>query len=248
MSSRSVRMYEVRIPLAVIARLTEEQRFTYYLLGHMFNELMCLQKLISYAFPKHSDTRPSRWYAEVAQAIFLFRLAAAKIWEAKLALDTKEVSATLRANILPQLENGTERWKALNAAINCAKWLEPWRNGIGFHFPRFDRWRASTTPTEKWVDDHLYMGTQSGNTFFHASESVAQAWMFGEADTPEAEKDARERVDQLLRLMSMMTSFLEDAVSHFIYEVILERKAESNSPAMAVLDGRQHSGVDDVPK
>lgn len=60
MQNRSVGMYALNVPLDFIKKLSDEQRFVYYLLGHIFNELMCLQKLVSFALPKHDDRRPAR--------------------------------------------------------------------------------------------------------------------------------------------------------------------------------------------
>lgn len=58
MTNRTVEMYEIRIPLDAVKKLSDEDRFSYYLLGYIFNELMSLQKLIAFALPKHDDTRP----------------------------------------------------------------------------------------------------------------------------------------------------------------------------------------------
>jgi hypothetical protein len=52
MTSRSVDMYELRVPLDAVKRLSDEDRFSYYLLGHIFNELMSLQKIVGFALPK----------------------------------------------------------------------------------------------------------------------------------------------------------------------------------------------------
>lgn len=82
MTSRSIDIYEIRIPLDAVKKLSDEDRFSYYLLGHIFNELMSLQKIVGFALPKHDDVRPARVRPEHAQAMFLFRIASGKIWEA----------------------------------------------------------------------------------------------------------------------------------------------------------------------
>ncbi|MDP9603880.1 UNVERIFIED_ORG: hypothetical protein J2W38_003676, partial [Variovorax paradoxus] len=218
MTSRSVQIHELRIPLQAIECLSEEDRFAYYLLGHMFNELMCLQKLVAFALPKHDDIRPARRRPELAQALALFRLACSKIWEAKLALQTKEVSQTLRMVVLPKLENGIARLKALNAELNSAPWLGPLRNGMGFHFPDFKQWRADTTPQVGWVDDIVIFGESSGNTFYEASETIAQAWMFRECARFDGEiaPDPDRLIGQMINLLATMNSFLEDSLGVFI--------------------------------
>jgi hypothetical protein len=229
MTSRSVQVHELRIPLKAIERLSEEDRFTYYLLGHMFNELMCLQKLVAFALPKHDDVRSARRRPELAQALTLFRLACSKIWEVKLALQTKEVSKTLRVLVLPALENGMTRLKALNAELNAAPWLGPLRNGLGFHFPDFKRWKADTTPQTGWVDDVVIFGESSGNTFYEAAETIAEAWMFRECAMFDGEMapDPDRLIRQMIDLLAAMNSFLEDALGVFIAMVILKDQGRS---------------------
>ena len=121
MTSRSVEMYSLTVPLDSVKALSNERRFAYYLLGHIFNELMCLQKLVCFALPKHDDRRPARLRPELGQALFLFRLACGKIWEASKAIrENKELAVTLIQDILPRMPDGMSRLKALNAAINDA--------------------------------------------------------------------------------------------------------------------------------
>lgn len=228
MPSRTVEMWDVPIPLSAIARLSEEQRFTYYLLGHMFNELNCLQKMIGFAMPKHDDRRLARLRPELAQVFFLFRIACSKMWEGKLSLDAKEVGMTLRDFIFPQMEKGPERWKELQAAINAAPWLKAMRNGMGFHFPKFQEWRTFTTPTESWVDDHMYLCETTGNTFYDAADTITQVWMLGQYDLKNSDPEAvvDPLVIEMIDLLRLMNSFLEDVLGVFIGEIILKGKGE----------------------
>ncbi len=64
MQNRSVEMYALGVPLDAIKKLSNEQRFAYYLLGHIFNELMCLQKLVAFALAP--VTQPSRSWQDCA--------------------------------------------------------------------------------------------------------------------------------------------------------------------------------------
>ena len=220
-------MYALAVPLDAIKRLTDERRFAYYLLGHIFNELMCLQKLVAFSLPKHDDNRPARLRPELGQALFMFRLASGKIWEAIKAIrENKEVADTLREEILPRMVEGPKRLKALNTSINSATWLSPLRNGMGFHFPTFDRWKTHVVPDETWVNDIVFLGDKSGNTYYDAADTVAQAWMFEQYGA----KDLRAAVDPLISemidLLRLMNSFLEDVLGTFIAEVIMNRSAE----------------------
>lgn len=127
---------------------------------------------------KHDDRGPARVRPGHAQTLFLFRMAPSKICEAILTLRSKEIAGTLRNAILPRMADGPERLKALIAAINAARWLADMRNGMGFHFPSFVQWKPFTTSDHDWVDDVIFVGNQTGNTFYDASDSIAQHWMF----------------------------------------------------------------------
>jgi hypothetical protein len=216
-------MFTLTVPVDAIKKLTNEQRFAYYLLGHIFNELMCLQKLVGYSLPKHDDSRPARLRPELGQAMLLFRLASGKVWEASESIrKTKELTGTLRKDILPLMPNGGARLKALNRAISDATWLSPLRNGMGFHFPTFERWSSHVVPDEYWVDDIIFLGDKSGNTYYDAADSVAQAWMFDQYGAIDVKSAVDPLIGQMIDLLGMMNSFLEDVLGTFIAEVILE--------------------------
>jgi hypothetical protein len=220
-------MLALSVPVTAIKKLSDEQRFAYYLLGHIFNELMCLQKLIGFALPKHDDRRPARLRPELGQAMFLFRLASGKIWEASKAIrETKELAKTLREDVLPLLPDGLKRLKELNAAVNSATWLSPLRNGMGFHFPNFERWSSHVVPDESWVDDLVFLGDKSGNTYYDAADTVAQAWMFEQYGTVDLRNAVDPLIGQMIDLLRIMNSFLEDALGVFVAEVILEGPAK----------------------
>lgn len=223
MNARSVEMYSLTVPLDAIKKLSHEQRFAYYLLGHTLNELMCLQKLVAFSMPKHEDTRPARLRPELGQVMFLFRLASSKIWEASKALrDNKELARTLREDVIPRMENGKERLKELNQAISNAKWLSPLRNGLGFHFPTFERWRSHTTPNELWADDVMFLSRESGNTYYDAADTIAQAWMFDQYGSQTLQDAVDPLINEMIDLLRIMNSFLESALGTFIAEVVLD--------------------------
>ncbi len=235
MTSRSIQVNELRIPLDAVKRLSNESRFSYYLLGHIFNELMALQKIVSFALPKHDDHRPARFRAELAQSLFLFRLASGKIWEASNAIrQTRELALTLRELVLPKMEDGPGRLKALNAAVNAASWLSPMRNGMGFHFPKYQDWETHVTPKENWEDDSVFLGAKSGNTFYDASATIAHDWMFSLYGLPDPKDAIDPLVVEMIDLLRVMNSFLEDALGTFIAEVILEGKGQ-DLPAVKVI-------------
>lgn len=235
MKNRSVEMYALTVPLEAVKKLSDEQRFAYYMLGHMFNELMCLQKLVSFSLPKHDDRRPARLRPELGQAMFLFRLASGKIWEASKAIrERKQLAKTLVRDVLPRMPDGKQRLKDLNTAINAAQWLSPLRNGIGFHFPTFEHWSSHIIPDESWVDDTVFFSSQSGNTYYDAADTVAQAFMFQQYGVTNLKEAVDPLIGQMIDLLGSTNSFLEDALGIFISEVILDGSV-TREPAGKVL-------------
>lgn len=242
MPSRSIEMQQIQVPLEAVKKLSDEDRFSYYLLGHMFNELMSLQKIIGFALPKHDDVRPARIRPEHAQAMFMFRLACGKLWEATLAIrQNKVLAATLRNVVLPRMTHGAERLKALNVAVNDAPWLAPLRNGLGFHYPSYTDWKSHVVPDEFWVDDYVFLGSRTGNTFYDAADSVAQGWMFRQYGATSVRDAVDPLINQMIDLLRIVNTFLEDVLGTFIADVILEGKGKAE-PVGKVL-GPRHDSV-----
>jgi hypothetical protein len=230
MTTRSVEMYSLTVPLDAVKRLTNEQRFAYYLLGHTFNELMCLQKLAASSLPKHDDRRPARLRPELGQAMFMFRLASGKIWETSKAIrENKELASALREDVLPKMVDGMNRLKELNAAVNSAKWLSPLRNGMGFHFPTFERWSTHVVPDESWVDDVVFLGEKAGNTYYDSADTVAQAWMFEQYGASNIREAVDPLIEEMINLLRLIISFLQDALGTFIEKVIMDVSTEPQS-------------------
>lgn len=228
MRHRPVEMRELRVPLADIKRLSEQERFTYYLLGHMFNELISLQKIVAFAVPKHDDIRPARLQPEMGQLLLLFRLACGKLWEAHDAINKRaEVSETLRQRVFPKRTNGGASLQALNKAFGAAPWLSKMRNRMGFHFPSFSDWQPLLLPDDSWEPDSIYMSEMKGNTFYASSESIAQVWMFGLLRKEDVKEAVEPMIEQMIDLLTHMTDFLEAAIGDLVSEVVLTGHAKA---------------------
>lgn len=218
----SVDVEKLRIPLQDLKGISDHDRYSYYLLGHMFNELMCLQKLIYFTMPRHGDNRDIRQRPEMAQAVFLFRIALSKISEVRNELrDNKVLLATFDRMILPMWPEGARRRTELHEALNAATWLSVLRNKVGFHFPNFNQLAEYVKPNDEWADDYIYMSSQSGNVFYDAANAVVLHWMFSLYGTKKVEDAIDPMIVEMIKLIKLMSSFLEDAVGVLIAESIL---------------------------
>ena len=185
MAKHNITIKELTVPVAAIESMSPEQRYAYYLLGHIFNELIFLQKLITFAMPKHSDIRTVHLDPELAQALFILRIASAKVWEANKCLSKGAAALVLKQTIFPLFPDGRVMLDTLQNKLTKAEWLSHIRNKLSFHYPKIGDWCDVTTPTKTWIDDSILMGELSSNLFYSASESVAQHWMFGRIDMSE---------------------------------------------------------------
>ncbi|SCX61764.1 hypothetical protein [Nitrosospira sp. Nsp1] len=218
--TRNIPIYEIRIAVSAIETLTPHQRYTFYLLGHIFNELMCLQKLICFASPGHCDSRPIRKLPETAQAFFLIRVAACKVWEAKKALKHKKTRIVLEASVLPHMTEGQKRFEGLLSTIEDAGWIGKMRNQFGFHYPCFTQWERVTTPTKEWIDDSIFGSERSGNTFYASSEAVAREWFFRQSDMIKPHFTVESMIDMMVDVLKNMNRFLEDVIAVYIADVL----------------------------
>ncbi len=239
MTARSLEILEVRIPLDSIQALSPRQRYSYYLLGHIYNEMMALQKIVGFALPKHDDVRPARRNAEIAQALFLFRMAASKIYEAQAAINRREVQDTLGELVFAHKPELRESLRSLNKAVGSAEWLSRMRNGMGFHYPKFSDWEPYTTPDANWVDDVIYTGEQSGNTFFDSSATVAMQWMFAEYRGYEAAESVDLLISEIIQLIKQINAF-SNLMSA---EIVVRMLPEGGSTLKAKVVAPEHDKV-----
>jgi hypothetical protein len=232
-TSKSLEIFELRIPLAQIVALAPHQRYAYYLLGQIYNEMIVLQKIIAYALPKHDDERPSRRNAEIAQVYFLFRMAASKIYEAKAAINRKEVHTSLNELVFPSAPHLRDFLRTLNKAVSGADWMNRMRNGMGFHYPGFNDWTEYTTPDATWIDDMVYFGKQSGNTFFDASATVAMHWMFDKYREHKPTDSVNLLVNEMIDLIKLINSFTNETTSVIISKLVTTGKIEPAGKVIA---------------
>ncbi|MEW6370492.1 MAG: hypothetical protein AB1584_06110 [Pseudomonadota bacterium] len=233
MTNRSVEIFELRVPLEKISALSVQQRYTYYLLGHIFNEMNVLQKIVGFAIPKHDDIRPARRNAEIAQAFFLFRLAASKIYEAKDKINGKEIYQALNELVFTDSPHLRDSLRDLNKAIGAASWLSRMRNGMGFHYPKLSDWEAYIMPDKTWTDDIVYTGKEAGNVFYDSSATVAMHWMFDKYRDYEAAESVDLLVHELIALINQMNRFTNTVVGEITAKLIPTGKAQLAGKVLA---------------
>ncbi len=77
---------------------------------------------------------------------------------------------------------------------------------------------------EHGPNDQVFLGKQSGNTFYGAADTVAQSWMFGQYEAPNVRDAVDPLIGQMIELLRVTNLFLEDALTILIGDVLLEGK------------------------
>jgi hypothetical protein len=216
-----IRITRLDVPAARVAELTAQERYVYYLLGHFFNELNFLQKLLHFAIPKHDDNRPVRQVPEYGQLFFVARIVVGKLWEANVAIDKPEFSKTLAASFTPLMASGADRLKSWSARIAKAKWPVRLRDTHSFHYPTFHQWKKVTQPDPTWEDDRIFQAKESGNVFYAGSDATASHWMFGQMDLADPRKAVDPMVDELISLLGEFTAAVEDVLGTFVVKRLI---------------------------
>lgn len=153
--------------------MTTEQRYTFALSSHVFNELMLLQKWVHISRRPPGDPGPQE-DAAVGVTMFLVRLLASKLYEALHhdALRRPAVDAILRADYFGRVDGLTARWDAALVDHGAVGWLGWVRNKGGFHYMNPNQWNPHLEGT---ICDgaYIYVGRRYGDTYFHWSEMSA---------------------------------------------------------------------------
>lgn len=225
MPKHSITIRKLTVSVSAIKSLSPEQRYTYYLFGHVLNEMILLGKSIRFAMPKHNDIRNARLDPELAQALFFLRIASSKVLEAQNCLRQKRVQEVLQKTIFSLLPTGYAMQEKIQSKIKNVPWLSPIRNKLSFHYPLYNDWLHVTTPTETWEDDIVFIGDLDLNIFFNGSEAVCQHWMFGNLDV-DPTKAVRPMIEAMLDLLTMMCKFLDAVLNVYLTELLLDGPME----------------------
>lgn len=202
--------------------MTDEDRYSYYLLSHMFNELMCLQKLIVFTMPRHDEDWDFRRRPELAQSALLFRLALSKIYEVKDELaKNSQIKKTFDSLIFPQWMEGRSSQQELFEKLDAASWLGKLRNKVGFHFPTFSQLTPFIQPNDDWDDDLIYMSEASGNVFYDSANAVVMHWMFSMYGKENSADAIDPMIREMIDIIGCVTSYLENSLGFLIARSML---------------------------
>ena len=196
--------------------LAPEQRYVFALAGHIFNELMLLQKWIHVSRRPPGNPGPQE-DAAVAISMFLLRLLSAKVYEAlrPKALTKPSVDAVLRADYFGKVDGLQAKWDSAIAQYTNLKWLGWVRNKCGFHYMNANQWMPHLGD-EICSGAYIYTGKRFSDTYFHWAEMTASLPAMCHVNADEPFKGLEQMLDELGELLALITECLARGLTAFI--------------------------------
>lgn len=183
--------------------------------GHVFNELMLLQKWIHVSRRPPGNPGPQE-DAAVGITMFLVRLLSSKVYEALDVLTKQSVADVLRADYFGKVDGLNDKWDEVLSQNGELEWLGWLRNKGGFHYMNANQWAPSLGDS---MCDGAYalIGKRYGDTYFHWAEITAALPAMQHINADEPFNGLEQMVDELGQLLSGMTDCLARGVQAFLH-------------------------------
>jgi len=208
---------KLELSAEVLQALPAQERYVFALVGHIFNELMLLQKWIHVSRRPPGNPGPQE-DAAVAMSMFLLRLLSAKVYEALHddALAKPFVAEVLRAKYFGQVDGLQAEWDATLAKHEAIEWLGWVRNKGGFHYMSANQW-APGLGDSMCTGAYAYTGKRHGDTYFHWAEMTASFPAMCHVNANEPFEGLRQMIDELGELLRAVTGCLARGLEAFIH-------------------------------
>lgn len=197
-----------------LRKLTPQGRYVFALTGHIFNELMLLQKWLHVGRMEPGNPGPQQ-DAAVAISMFLLRMLAAKTHEALDVLNKKSVSDVLRADYFAKDNGLTAKWDATLDAYSNLQWLARVRNRGAFHYLNCAQW-TPVLNDELCDGAYMYVGKRYADVYFHWSEMAASLPAMLEVNASQPFEGLDQMLSELGELLGQITDCLARGVQAFI--------------------------------
>ncbi|CAE6858747.1 hypothetical protein R75471_00052 [Paraburkholderia domus] len=194
------------------------RRYVFALVGHVFNELLLLQKWVHVSRRSPGNPGPQE-DAAVSITMFLIRLLAAKVYEAlhEDALTKKSVADVLRADYFGKVDGLSDKWDAVLVQHERLEWLGWIRNKGGFHYMNAGQWIPYLGDTI-CSDAYIYTGRRYGDTYFHWADMTAALPAMSHVNADDPFKGLEQMLQELGQLVGDITDCLALGLQAFLSE------------------------------
>lgn len=197
-----------------LRNLDPHPRYVFALVGHIFNELMLLQKWVHISRMPPGNPGPQE-DAAVGVTMFLIRLLSSKVYEALNALSKKKVADVLRSDYFGAVDGLNEQWEAVLAQFKKLEWLGWIRNKAGFHYMNANQWAPGLA--DNMCDGaYVYVGRRYGDTYFHWAEMTAALPAMKHVNSADPFQGLEQMVSELGHLLEGITDCLARGLQAFL--------------------------------
>jgi hypothetical protein len=206
----------IELSATALRALNPHQRYVFALVGHIFNELMLMQKWVHISRKPPGNPGPQE-DAAVGVTMFLIRLLSAKVYEAlhEDALNKKAVAEVLRADYFDHVNGLNEQWDAVLVQHAQMEWLGWIRKKGAFHYMNATQW-APGLEDSMCDEAYAYIGRRYGDTYFHWAEMTAALPAMMHVNSHDPFKGLDQMVDELGQLLSGITDCLARGLQAFL--------------------------------
>lgn len=204
----------LELSAAALRALDPNQRYVFALVGHVFNELMLLQKWVHISRRPPGNPGPQE-DAAVGITFFLVRLLSSKVHEALDVMTKKAVADVLSADYFGKVDGLSERWDAVLAQHGNLEWLGWIRNKGGFHYMNANQW-APGLEDSMCDGAYIHTGKRYGDTYFHWAEMTAALPAMKHVNNDKPFKGLEQMLDDLGQLLSGLIECLARGLQAFL--------------------------------
>jgi len=195
--------------------LNPQSRYVFALAGHIFNELMLLQKWIHLSRRVPGNPGPQE-DSSVGISMFLLRILAAKTHEALDVLKKQSVSEILRRDYFGRVDGLEVQWDQALTIYSNLPWLGRVRNKGAFHYMTSAQW-APHLNDAFCEGAYVYCGKRFSDTFFHWPEMSASLPAMLEINADAPFEGLEQMINDLGGLLSDLTDCLARGLQAFIH-------------------------------
>jgi hypothetical protein len=209
-----MKLYKLNLTKAQLDAMPPHERGVLLLFGHIGNELNILRKAAMFSGNVLSDDEVMK-LAEIGQWTFFMRLLGAKTheaWEAfrRLFQKNKDMAARYAK---PLNDKYGKEWDQLKKVFGSGKSIvEGLRNEHVFHYPTAEIIEASfhsLSPEEDWS---WYLSDIKANSFYFASDMVANNAMLRAANGGELQGASDKFAKEVIELSTLVDDLLGNVV------------------------------------
>jgi len=221
MPRETLTLRKFTLPKHELARLSAADRELFFLSGHILNELNSLNKVFGWCLRSGSESQSKTVnVAQGMQSMIYARVLAGKLWEAWEALRATWF-ASRRSPMLEQRlhEDSMAALTEIKKYFSHSNIIFDVRNSFAFHY-------SAAKLAEKWeaVAEgdglQIVLGGTIGNNIDLAAETIANAALFNAANKADLEAGMAKFLDEVQKMASHLTTFLEGVTLVFLQDVL----------------------------